>query len=195
MGNLTEANNSENSKSYVSFFAKYGVVIALLFIIILNIIITPNFSSINNFNNIIVQSTSTMLVSLSMTIVIATRGMDISVGSIMALSSVMFVMLIDYGVIVALLGAIFIGFLAGVFNGVIVSYFNIEPLILTLATMMTIRGIAQLITDGNVITYYHEGLDKFSYYKIMGFIPIQLVIVVLVILLFYYIANRMTLGK
>jgi len=195
MGNLVEAGNSKDTKNYVSFFAKYGVVIALLFLIVLNIFITPNFLNLNNFNNIIVQSTSTMLVALSMTIVIATRGMDISVGSIMALSSVMFVMLIDYGIFIALLGAMIIGLMAGIFNGVIVSYFNIEPLILTLATMMTIRGIAQLITNGTVITYYHEGFDKFSYYKIMDVIPIQLIIVVIAIMLFYFIANRMTFGK
>src|SRR5699024_10942541 len=145
-----------NTGNYFSLFTKFGVVLALLLLIIINIFVTPNFLSINNFNNIIVQSTSTMLIALSMTLIIATRGMDISVGSIMALSSVVFVLMIDYGLVIALLSALFTGIIAGVFNGFLVSYFKIEPLILTLATMMTIRGIAQLITNGTVITYYHE---------------------------------------
>lgn len=190
-----EANKNGKLNINFNFFAKYGVFIALLFLILVNIILTPNFLSLNNFNNIIIQSTSTMLVALSMTIVIATRGMDLSVGSIMALSSVVFVMLIDYGMIIALTGAILIGLIAGMINGVIISFFNIEPLILTLATMMTIRGIAQLITNGTVTTYYHESFDKFSYYKILNIIPVQLIIIVVAIMLFYYIVNRMTFGK
>lgn len=194
MGRMVEVTKG-NSRNYIGLFTKFGVVLALLLLIIVNVFVTPNFLSLNNFNNIVVQSTSTMLIALSMTMIIATRGMDISVGSIMALSSVMFVMMIDYGIVVALLSAIFIGIIAGVLNGFIVSYFKIEPLILTLATMMTIRGVAQLITNGTVITYYHEGLNKFSYYKIMDVIPIQLIIIVMAIAGFYFLANRMSFGK
>lgn len=184
-----------NTGNYFSLFTKFGVVLALLLLIIINIFVTPNFLSINNFNNIIVQSTSTMLIALSMTLIIATRGMDISVGSIMALSSVVFVLMIDYGLVIALLSALFTGIIAGFFNGFLVSYFKIEPLILTLATMMTIRGIAQLITNGTVITYYHESINNFSYYKIMDFIPIQLIIIIIAIVGFYFVANRMSFGK
>lgn len=194
MGRMVEVNKG-NYRNYISLFMKFGVVLALLLLIIVNIIVTPNFLSLNNFNNIIVQSTSTMLIALSMTMIIATRGMDISVGSIMALSSVMFVMMIDYGIVVALLSALLIGIIAGFLNGFMVSYFKIEPLILTLATMMTIRGIAQLITNGTVITYYHEGLNKFTYYKMLDVIPIQLIIIVVAIAGFYFLANRMSFGK
>src|SRR5699024_5226201 len=111
------------------------------------------------------------------------------------LSSVGFVLMIDYGIVIASISALLIGIIAGVLNGFLVSYFKIEPLILTLATMMTIRGIAQLITNGTVITYYNESINKFSYYKIMYFIPIQLIIIIIAIVGFYFVANRMSFGK
>lgn len=192
---FNRAGNGPVKPQLIDFLKKYGVGVALLALIVLNMIFTPNFMSANNMWNIIIQSSTTMIIALGMTIVIATRGMDLSVGSVMALTSVVFVMLLDMGIVVALLGAIIVAVLAGVLNGGIIAYFKIEPLIITLATMITIRGVAQLLTDGRVISFSNTTLTDFAYYRVGGIIPIQLIIVLAAILLVSALVKKMTFGR
>jgi len=179
----------------IDFLKKYGVGLALVVLIVLNCVITPNFMSVNNMWNIVIQSSTVMLVALGMTIVIATGGIDISVGSIMALSSVAFVHFLPHGVWVSLVAAIVVALFFGFVNGGVAAFFRIEPLIVTLATMIMIRGIAQLITDGRVVGFIHTEFTQIGYYRIGGIVPIQLVIVAVAIVVVYFLLKKMTFGR
>src|SRR5207253_3180133 len=126
----------------------YGALAALILLLIFNAIFTPNFLDFNNFRNILLQVAPTMLVAVGMTMVIATGGIDLSVGSLMAIASAVAATSLDYGAGVGVLLALFVAALAGAFNGTLISVFRIQPIIVTLALLISGRGIAQVISNG-----------------------------------------------
>lgn len=179
----------------MAYVRKYGVHLTLLILIIINSIITPNFFNINTLWNIIIQSSTIMLVSLGMTVVISASGIDISVGSTMALSSIILVKLLDFGILPAIIGAIIVSMLFGFINGYIISKFNIQPMVVTLAMMTAIRGIAQIINDGRVLGYTKPEFSQIAYHRIYGILPVQLIIIVIAIALVYFLVNKMSFGR
>ncbi|MBA3767965.1 MAG: ABC transporter permease, partial [Acidobacteria bacterium] len=84
----------------------YGALIALVLLVILNVLLTPNFAAWANFWNILLQVAPTMLVAVGMTLVIATSGIDLSVGSVMAIASALAATNLDRGVGIAVLLAL-----------------------------------------------------------------------------------------
>jgi hypothetical protein len=117
-------------------------------LILANVALTPNFADADNFRNILVQVTPTMLVAIGMTFVIATGGIDLSVGSLMAIASAVAAISLDYGAYPAMLAALVVVTLTGAFNGWLISTFKIQPIIVTLALLIAGRGIAQVISNG-----------------------------------------------
>jgi galactofuranose transport system permease protein len=103
-----------------------------------------------------------MLVALGMTLVIATEGVDLSVGAVVAIAgSLSAQMIADGHTEVAMIVAVVLTVcvLMGAWNGVLVSFFGVQPIVATLILMVAGRGIAQLITDGQIITFQHEGFS------------------------------------
>jgi simple sugar transport system permease protein len=100
------------------------------------------------------------LLAIGMTLVIATRGIDLSVGAIMAICGASAAFAIDqgWGLVAALLLALTAGLLCGLWNGFLVAVLGIQPIVATLILMVAGRGIAQLITEGQILTFTHEGL-------------------------------------
>jgi ribose transport system permease protein len=181
-----------------AFLTKYGVGIVLLGMVILNIVITPNFVHINTLWNILLQSFPVMMIAIGMTFVIATGGIDISVGSTMALSSIVLAKFlihnnVSFGFSLALaLGA---ALLFGLFNGVLVGVFKFQPIVATLILMISGRGIAQLFNDGVVISFYGDTYAAIGLYRIGGVIPIQVGIITVVALLALFILKKTTFGS
>src|SRR3982751_4286850 len=101
----------------------YGALAALILLLLANVVFTPNFAAVDNFRNILVQVTPTMLVAVGMTFVIATRGIDLSVGSLMAIASAVAAVLLDYGAAPAILAALVVATLFGAFNGWLIASF------------------------------------------------------------------------
>lgn len=89
------------NKNLYNFIVDYSALIVALVLIIINVIFTPNFFAITTISNIVIQMTSTLLISLGMTWVIASGGIDISVGSVMAAFVYGTVKLLDYGLLTA----------------------------------------------------------------------------------------------
>ena len=105
------------------------------------------------------------LVSLGMTLVIATRGIDISVGAVVAISAAVAAWMIGgavdanssrYGLTLAIGAALAVSLLCGLWNGLLVAGIGMQPIIATLILMVAGRGIAQLITDGQILTIYYK---------------------------------------
>src|SRR3954467_7612285 len=99
----------------------YGALAALVLLVIINSVFTPNFFDVNNFRNILLQVAPTVLVAVRMTIVISTGGIDLSVGSVMAIASAMAAVNLGSGVGVAVLLALLVSLAAGTFNGTLIS--------------------------------------------------------------------------
>src|SRR5690606_3430963 len=143
-------------------------VAALLTLVVVNSVARPSFLRITVRDaqlygaliDILRSSAPLMLVSLGMTIVIATRGIDLSVGAIMAVSGAVALTVIDGSndpgnlgtVLVALAVALLVPLVLGVWNGFLVAVLGIQPIIATLVLMLAGRGVALLITGGAITT-------------------------------------------
>jgi simple sugar transport system permease protein len=112
-----------------------------------------------------------MLLALGMTLVIATGGVDLSVGSIMAIAGAVAAVLIKHGdpsLLTILAAALGLAVVAGCFNGLLVAYVGVQPIIATLIFMVAGRGIAMLLTDGQIITFSHSSFDFLGNGHFMG---------------------------
>lgn len=123
-----------------------GALAALVLVCIFAAIRYPQFLTENNLTNVLRQNSMLGLVALGMTFVILTGGIDLSVGSILAVAGVIAANLADRGLLVALLAAIAFATLLGLVNGAIIARARIQPFITTLAMMIAARGLALLYT-------------------------------------------------
>jgi simple sugar transport system permease protein len=143
-----------------------------------------------------------VLVSLGMTMVIATRGIDISVGAVVAIAAAVAAWMIGGSVAgtetrfplpLAIVGALGVAALCGLWNGVLVAKVGMQPIIATLILMVAGRGIAQLITDGQIITIYYKPFFFLGGGYLLG-LPFSLFIVVAVFAALYLAVTRTALG-
>jgi simple sugar transport system permease protein len=143
-------------------------LIILLVILGLNFIVFPGFFRIEFQNgrlfgsliDVLNRGAPTALLCIGMTLVIATKGIDLSVGAVMAISGATAASLVvdGHSWITALAGALAVGGLCGFWNGVLVAVLRIQPIVATLVLMVAGRGIAQLITEGTILTFNDPGL-------------------------------------
>ncbi|MEI3437689.1 MAG: ABC transporter permease [Blautia sp.] len=173
---------------------RYNVYLALFLLILFNGIFTNNFLRMNTCWNIVIQCTTIMLVSLGMTVVIASGGIDISIGPIMALAAIVFARMLEYSALYAVLAALAVSVICGLLNGVIIAKFQIQPMIVTLGMMNMVRGSAELMNDGRTYSFHHPVFSELGYYRIGGEIPIQLLIIVIAIVLMYLLMKKMRFG-
>ena len=159
----------------------YGALAALVLLLIVNIIFTPNFADFDNFRNILVQVAPTMLVAIGMTFVIATGGIDLSVGSVMAIASAVAAISLDYGAGAAILLGLAVGAAVGAFNGALIAGFKIQPIIITLAVLIAGRGVAQVISNGGqLLPFSNSNFEYLGKGEIFG-MPFQVILLFLVI--------------
>lgn len=167
------------------------LVTGLVALVLVNVIGNPAFLSITLQDghvygvpiDIFTQGSRTMLLALGMTLVIATGGVDLSVGSVVAIAGAVCALLLNDGASLALTvaAAIAVGAIAGSVNGVLVARFNVQPIVATLILMVAGRGIAQLICGGQVIIISRPGFDFLANGFILGLPLSPLLVAVLFI--------------
>ncbi|MEO7673838.1 MAG: ABC transporter permease [Pyrinomonadaceae bacterium] len=184
-----------SGSSFTDYAPTYGAAAALLLLILVNVVFTPNFAAIDNFRNILVQVTPTMLVAIGMTFVIATGGIDLSVGSLMAIASAVAAVSLDYGAFPAILAALGIAGLFGAFNGWLISTFKIQPIIVTLALLIAGRGIAQVISNGGqLIPFSNDFFEFFGKGSLLG-IPMPILVMAVVVAFAIFILRATLFGR
>lgn len=179
---------------------KIGILIALLALVAFFAFLPRTsevFLTSNNILNILRQASTNLYVALAMTMVIILAGIDLSVGSIIALSGVVTGGLIAYNglpVFVAVAGGLLVGLLVGGFNGFVISKTTIPPFIVTLATMNIARGLSYIYTGGAPIRVIS---DEFNFIGsgYVGRIPTPVIYLVVLIIIAIYIMNRSKLGR
>lgn len=174
---------------------KYGALSVLILLIVFNSIFTPNFAKVNTLLNILIQVSTVMLISLGMTVVISSGGIDISVGSIMAITSITSAKSLGLGVYPAMLLGLCVGALFGLLAGFLIAKFRIQPIIVTLTFMISGRGIAQVINDAMLLNFIEPKFSFFGLHRFWGVLPIQVVIMVIAIIIMYFVMEKMTFGK
>lgn len=149
--------------------------------------------------DIVNRAAPLMLAALGMTLVIATRGIDISVGAVVALSGTVAAMLIGGGpqaetpMLWAMAAAMGAALLCGLWNGVLVATLGLQPIVATLILMVAGRGLAQLLTDGQIVTVYHEPYFVLGGGYLFG-LPFSLTVVALVFALIAFMMRKTALG-
>ncbi len=184
-------------------------VAALVALLIFNVIITPNFFNITikdghlfgSVIDILRNGAPTLLVALGMTLVIATRGIDLSVGATAAISGALACTIIgdaqnpeSLSVVLGAVGiALAFSLVLGAWNGLLVAVFGIQPIVATLILMTAGRGMAQLITEGNIRTI------SSAPFKVLGAgfwfgLPASIVIAAIMIVIAAVLTRKTALG-
>ncbi len=193
--------NSTTKQDTMQLVKKYSAVTLLLFFILVNSVFTPNFFRLSNLNNIITQICPTILCGMGMTLVISTGGIDISVGSMMALSGVLTAqMMSGAGPLPSVAAAVLVSVMIGCFTGFMVGKLRLQAMVITLGLQLGLRGVAQVLCGGRDIYFNKLGevgqqLSLWGTYKIGGVIPIQIVPIVLSVVVVWIMVEKTVLGR
>lgn len=177
---------------------KSGSIIGLIVLFVVISCLNSSFIDPGNLKNLLRQVSINALISFGMTFVILTGGIDLSVGSILALSSALMGSFIKSGMdpILAVLVACLIGAVLGSINGIVITYGKVAPFIATLATMTIFRGLTLVYTNGNPISNLtdNEIFHEFGQGYLMG-LPIPALIMLAMFALSYFILHKTPLGR
>src|SRR5256714_12961754 len=173
----------------------YAALAALTLLVVVNSVFTPNFFDANNFRNILLQVSPTVLVAVGMTLVIATRGIDLSVGSLMAVASAVAATQLDLGAGVAILLALLAATGAGVFNGALVSGFRIQPIIVTLALLISGRGVAQVISRGRQLIPFTNPSFEYLGKGTPAGVPVQVIVMAAAVAAAVFLMRATAFGR
>ena len=179
---------------WIKRFIPFASLIALCVIIAL---LEPKFLSTGNLGSVARQTAVITIMAMGMTMVMVSGGIDLSVGSMMALAGVAgaFVLAGGAPTIVGIATSIAAGAVCGLANGAAITTLKIPPFIVTLGAMGIYRGIALLVTDGKAVVGLPSRFGYFAEGNLLGLIPVPLLIVVAVALAIHFLLSRTRLGR
>ncbi len=180
------------------FLKKYNTFVIFVVAVVICILISPDFFNVTNIMNIGRQYSGLIIVCMGLLFVILSGGIDLSVGALAAMGSVLvstFLSVFGFGVFESVaLTFILIG-LCGLLTGVLVAYARMAPFIATLAMMTIGRGIAMVVANGSPIPLPkdHETISWLS--SDLGYIPILVIFAVVVVVFFWFLQKYTTYGR
>lgn len=158
---------------------------------------TPEFASPRNLSNIGLQAAALVIVSLGMTLVILTEGIDLSLGAVLGLAGVvMGLLLVSHGIAMpwAIAAALVLGIIAGTLNGVFIAWAGMPPFIVTLGTYGMAQSLAMVLTAGNSVTGLPAQVRWFNEGEWLG-LPVPIWTVVVVFLVTYLLLYHTRFGR
>lgn len=201
--NLDAKSNMLKRNDAKSLLSKYGILIALVVLIVVLSIATPNFLQIKNFLNVFRQISISAILAIGATFVVLTGGIDLSLGAMVAITGVsaaMFAHPGEYPTVVPVLVGIGVGVLFGLFIGVIVAKANVASFIVTLGVTTIARGGALLIADGRPVSNLDPSFNWIGNGEIggaegqIGF-PVMILIMLAVFLVVWFVLNKTKYGR
>ena len=198
--NMSELTTAVKTKSIIKLvwqqFEKFSLVLALFVIGAVISFLSPYFLLPDNMINILLQASINLTIALGMTFVIATGGIDLSVGSIVGLAGMIMAKLLQVGVSlpIAVLISLFIGILMGGLNGLLITRIDLPPFITTLGTMSILRGITLISNKGRPAYGLSSQILKVISGRV-GPIPIPVIIAFVSALLAYYVLRYTIIGE
>lgn len=175
-----------------------GTILALIILIVFVSVLNPAFLQVNNLLNLMRQLIINGFIALGMTFVILTGGIDLSVGSTLALTSAIFAGLLQGGMptILAILIALGIGLILGLINGILITKGKLAPFIVTLATMTIFRGLTLVYMDGRPIAgpkddFAFQFLGKGQFFGI----PFQVILFIIAYLILWILLTKTSYGR
>ncbi|MEI8593193.1 ribose ABC transporter permease [Photobacterium sp. Hal280] len=201
----TKTLNHPTDASARKWFSKAWLIeqkslIALLLLIAVVSFLNPNFFTVDNILNILRQTSVNAIIAVGMTLVILTAGIDLSVGSVLALCGAFAASLIalEVPVLIAVPTALFAGAALGAISGIIIAKGKVQAFIATLVTMTLLRGVTMVYTDGRPIsTGFTDTADAFAWFGtgyVLG-IPVPVWLMVVVFAAAWYLLNHTRFGR
>jgi ribose transport system permease protein len=194
-------------KPYNKYFIRFQSLIALFILCLVISLLSDKFFTINNGWNVMRQIAVNVCISVGMTLIVLTAGIDLSVGSVLALCGAITAGLLKYGIELppaslfigfTLLGAVLAGLLTGtilgLFNGWTITKFKVPPFVATLAMLTIARGLTMLWTKGHPISNLGNDFAYFGTGWLLG-IPVPVWIAAIVVLLAVFITQKTKLGR
>lgn len=183
----------------------YGALIALIVLILFDLIFTRQFTSVIAVTDLLVHVTPTLILGVGMTLVIATGGIDISVGSIMGLTGILTYLIfsgkllgihnIVLGTAVAIPIALAVAALIGVINGVLVTRFKVQPIVATLISLITVRGIAEVTVNGFQFAFLSAPIVSWLSGNVLGFLPRQVILMAVIVAFFAWLMRATAFSR
>ncbi|MGU3227287.1 ribose ABC transporter permease [Vibrio cholerae] len=193
---------SDNRKKLLSkeWLIDQKSLIALLFLVVVVSFLNPNFFTVDNILNILRQTSVNAIIAVGMTLVILTAGIDLSVGSVLALCGAFAATLVamEVPVLIAVPTALLAGATLGAISGIIIAKGKVQAFIATLVTMTLLRGVTMVYTDGRPIsTGFTDTADTFAWFG-TGYalgIPVPVWLMVVVFAGAWYLLNHTRFGR
>jgi ribose transport system permease protein len=177
-----------------AWLQNYGVYLAVVVLLLFNVVFTENFLSTANFRTQLVQAAPVCIVALGMALVIGTEGIDLSVGSVMAISAALIPLYLGAGPLMAIIVAVIAGIVSGLFSGYLVAYLGIQPIIATLALLVGGRGLALVIAHGQLVQLHNQDFLELGTGDFLG-VPIMVIVAGVLAVLAGLVVQRTTFGR
>jgi len=183
---------------------RHGAWVALALLILINLAVTPNFATWQTLNVNLTQVCAIVIVGVGMTLVIATGGIDLSVGSLMAIAGALAPLIFMgkllplphpyVGIALAFVVPVLVAGAFGWFNGFLITRLRIQPIIATLVLFIAGRGIAQVMTNGNLQVFKVPEFQYIGLGRLFG-IPFQAVLMIVIVLAAAWMLRRTVFGR
>ncbi|WP_067479265.1 ABC transporter permease [Actinomadura hibisca] len=177
----------------LAWLQDYGVYLAVALLLLFNALFTPHFLEVGNFRTQLVQVAPIVIVSLGMALVIGTEGVDLSVGSVMSLAAAVSVLYLGYGVAPALLMALVAGAFSGVVGGSLVAFVGVQPIVATLALLVGLRGLANVLVP-QLKEFRDPALLSLGSDAVLG-VPYVVLVAAVVVAVVGFLMRRTTFGR
>lgn len=190
-----EVKLSNDKLSLSRLYDRFGVLVVFVLLFAVSCMLSDRFLQTSNLFNILRQISIFGILSVGMTFVIVSGGIDLSVGSIIALVCVITANMVnDHGIIPAILVALLVGALVGLINGVGIAYGKLQPFIMTLGTMYMASGAASIYTNGTPISI-KGNFSKIGNSMLFNTIPLPAIYFIVILIAAYLVMRNTRFGR
>ncbi|MER7681472.1 ABC transporter permease [Streptomyces sp. NPDC096934] len=193
MTDLTLGRTTADRDRLLHLLQEYGVYLGVVVLFLVNTVFTPHFLSTENFRTQAVQVAPVLIVALGMALAIGSEGVDLAVGSVMALSTSLLSLYLGYGPWAAILIALVGGAVIGAANGSLIAFVGVQPIVATLALMVAGRGLA-LVLLPQLKDVHDPTMASLGSGDVLG-VPYLVLIAAALALLVAFVVRRTTFGR
>ena len=180
----------------VAFSLRWSHVLALLALIVAASLLSPYFFDLRNIMNVLRGASVLCIVAVGMTLVILSRGVDLSAGSILGMSGATLALIAATDARLAVVAALAVGAAVGLVNGMLIALLGLQPFIATVATLIATRGLVYIVSDGaNIIVRDPPGWLEAIGSGHLGPVPIPIFIAATVVLIFVFLLTQTPFGR
>lgn len=181
---------------FFQFLENLGVLLMLGLVLLVMAFIAPSFFVRTNLTNLVITSSIIAVTGFGMTLAIAMRGLDLSVGSVQAFTACIAASLLAVtNIPLTIVGTLLVGLLLGIINGLVISKLRVPPFVATLGMMSIVRGAALLFTDGkSVLITGHDEYALLNTAKVLG-VPAPLIVALITLAIFYVLLRHTPFGR